>query len=80
MTKTKEETKKDFLSDLDYDKIRYEIVPPLFLVVFTVIAQLLVVLGNPDLRQRSQLKLFGCLVTPNSHITGHVGQIVVYSH
>ena len=32
-----------------YDKLRYQIVPPVFLVFFTVITQFLVALGNPDL-------------------------------
>lgn len=32
-----------------YNKIRYEIVPPVFLVVFTALAQILVGIGNPDL-------------------------------
>ena len=33
-----------------YDTIRYKIVPPVFLVVFTCLAQVLVVLGNPGAR------------------------------
>ena len=30
-----------------YDVVRYRVVPPIFLVVFTCLVQLLVVLGNP---------------------------------
>ena len=32
-----------------YNFLRYYIVPPLFLVVFTLATQVLVVLGNPNL-------------------------------
>ncbi len=33
-----------------YDIVRYHLVPPLFLVVFTGLTQVLVTLGNPDLQ------------------------------
>ena len=31
-----------------YDRIRYDLVPPAFLVLFTVLTQVLVVIGNPE--------------------------------
>jgi len=33
---------------MDYDTVRYRLVPPLFLVVFTLLPQFLVKLANPD--------------------------------
>ena len=32
-----------------YSNLRYSILPPVFLVFFTLITQILVVIGNPDL-------------------------------
>ena len=43
--------KKEFKVDPDdfYSNLRYNIVPPAFLVFFTFITQILVVIGNPNL-------------------------------
>jgi hypothetical protein len=32
-----------------YETLRYKVVPPAFLIFFTVVTQVLVVVGNPDL-------------------------------
>ena len=39
---------------LDYDTLRYRLVPPAFLVFFTVLVQILVLIGYPQ----SQASLF----------------------
>ena len=43
--------KSSFKIDPDdfYSNLRYNIVPPVFLVFFTFITQILVVIGNPDI-------------------------------
>ena len=53
MTNSKDvkEVKGEFKVDPDdfYSNLRYNIVPPVFLVFFTFITQILVVIGNPNL-------------------------------
>ena len=39
----------DFKSEA-YNTVRYRIVPPLFIVIFTLLVQILVYLGNPSVR------------------------------